>query len=885
LSSRKTIPPRLAHKILVSLLRADLEEEVAGDLQEKFETTANEKSIFRAKANYWYQVLHYMRPFAIRQAKTDIPNQYDMLQNYLIIGWRNLSKQKMYSAIKIGGFALGVAACFLIALFIRDEVSYDRHYTNTNRIFRVIRSGDYGEGLERSVWCEAPFARTAKAEFPEIERIGRLNASELFGAGSNEIRRPDQVENYYENGFAYADQELLNILEVPMVYGSREHALAEPNTIVLSKSKAHKYFPNEDPTGKLLILNNDESRPLKIGGVMQDFPSTSHLQFSFLITLTEREFWEGEQDLFWATNYPTYMLLREGTDPKALANKMRSMIEKYQVPAWKQRGMVDAKKIAAALQFELQPVSDIHLKSQGIYDIAPRGDIRYVWLFGGIAIFILIIAVINFVNLSTAKSANRAKEVGMRKVVGSLRGNLVRQFLTESLLFCLMAFVTGVLLTIVFLPYFNELAGKTIHFPWHEWRLVPIILVALFIVALLAGLYPSLYLSSFQPIQVLKGTLSKGSRGSAIRSLLVVFQFTTSIILVVCTIVIYRQMNFILNTKVGFDKEQVLLIHGTNSIGAQAQTFKDEILQLPEVESVSRADYLPIEGTKRNGNGFWKEGEVQTAPAVYGQFWLVDYDYTKTMGMRIVQGRDFNINIASDDQAVIINERLSQDLFQGDAIGKRITNSRDVKTIIGVVENFHFETMKEEIGPLCMSIGYTSNITSVKVKTADMEGFIRSVESVWKKFAPNQPIRYTFLDDSFAKMYDDVQRMGRIFSAFALLAIIVACLGLFALSAFMVEQRGKEISIRLVLGASVKSIFRLLTQDFVKMVMISCLIAAPLGWFLMKKWLEDFKYKTEITWEVFLISAGLGFAIALVTVSFQAFKAALISPATRLRSE
>lgn len=881
----KIHPPKLAQRLLLTFLRADLSDEALGDLEEKFYLTATRKSLFRARLNYWHQVLHYVRPFAIKKSRSLPSNHYAMFQNYFTTGWRNLSKQKMYSSIKIGGFALGIAACLLIALFIRDELSYDRRYAHTDRIYRVIRSGDFGEGKERSVWFESPFAHTLQDEFQEVEKAGRLNASELFGAGSNEIRRADQIENYYEEGFAYMDQELLEILEIPMAYGSREHALDEPNTIVISKSKADKYFPNEDPVGKIMVLNNDESRVYKIGGVMQDFPSNSHLRYHFLITLTDREFWDGEKDFWWATNYPTYVLLREGADPRAFEKKIISMVKKYHLPDWIQRGMVDAEKVASTITFELQPIHDIHLKSDGIYDISPRSSTRYIWLFGGIAIFILIIAAINFVNLSTAKSANRAKEVGLRKVVGSVRDNLIRQFLTESLLFSGFSFVVGIAMTVLFLPYFNALSGKSLELPWSQWQLFPMLFLAMIIIGIIAGLYPSFYLSAFQPIQVLKGSISKGSKSSSLRSLLVVFQFTTSIVLIVGTIVIYRQMNFILTTKVGFDKEHVLLIQGTNSLKKQTETFKNEILALPNVQSVSFADYLPIDGTKRNGNGFWKEGEVKTAEAVYGQMWRVDHDYIKTMGMKIIEGRDFSVKMASDAQAVIINQKLARDLFQGDALGKKITNGDDPKTIIGIVEDFHFETMKEEIGPLCMAIGYNSNIASVKVRTTDMAELLSSIEGVWKKFSPHQPIRYTFLDDSFEMMYADVKRMGRILTSFSSLAIIVACLGLFALSAFMVEQRGKEISIRLVLGASVKSIFHLLTQNFIKLVMISFAIAVPIGWYLMDKWLQDYTYKTNITWEVFFVSGGLAVAIALLTISYQAIRAAFVSPVNSLRSE
>jgi putative ABC transport system permease protein len=411
------------------------------------------------------------------------------------------------------------------------------------------------------------------------------------------------------------------------------------------------------------------------------------------------------------------------------------------------------------------------------------------------------------------------------------------------------------------------------------------LIAALTIVGIAAGLYPSFYLSSFQPIQVLKGALSRGSKRSALRSILVVFQFTTSIVLIVGTIVIYRQMDYILNTKVGFDKDHVLLIQGTNSLKDQAETFKNEILTLPNIQSVSYTDYLPVQGTKRNGNAFWKEGKVKTEEAIGGQLWRVDHDYVKTMGMKVAEGRDFSKLIASDANAVIINQKMANELFQGDALGKKITNGNEPKLIIGIVEDFHYETMKEEISPLCMVIGYNSNTASVRFQTSDIAGLLNSVEKVWQKFSPHQPIRYAFMDDSFELMYDDVKRMGRILVSFSALAIIVACLGLFALSSFMVEQRGKEIGIRLVLGASIRNIFQLLTGNFVKLILVSFIIAAPIAWFIMNKWLQDYKYKTEITWELFLVAGGLAVVIALVTISYQAMRAALVSPVNSLRSD
>src|SRR5258708_3686173 len=424
LKTKKPIPPKAAQRLLLRFLRDDLTEEVTGDLLEKFDALSK-KSPLRAKLNYWLQVVNYLRPFAIQKSTKTHSNHYAMFQNYFKIGWRNLSSQKMYSAIKIGGFALGIAACFLIALFIQDELSFDLSYPDGNRIYRVYTGYNDNDRMHYGVWFQAPFAAALKEDYPEIEKSGRYNSSELFGGGSNEIRREDKSDNTYEEGFVYFDQSLLDILQLPMIYGNRAHSLDEPNTIVITKRKADKYFPDEDPVGKLFVINNKTDRPFKIGGVIEDFPTTSHLQFNFLMTLKGVEFWQGEQSYWGATNYPPYLLLRPGADVDQLEKKMLAVTEKYMLPLWIQQGNVDAKELVKKISFRLQPIKDIHLKSDEISDTVTHGDIRFVWLFGAIAGFILTIACINFINLSTAKSANRAKEVGLRKTVGSFRSNII----------------------------------------------------------------------------------------------------------------------------------------------------------------------------------------------------------------------------------------------------------------------------------------------------------------------------------------------------------------------------------------------------------------------------------------------------------------------------
>lgn len=533
---------------------------------------------------------------------------------------------------------------------------------------------------------------------------------------------------------------------------------------------------------------------------------------------------------------------------------------------------------------ELQPLKDIHLYSSGIDDNLVHGDIRIVWLFGGIAVFILLIAVINFVNLSTARSANRAKEVGLRKVAGSYRSGLIQQFLSESVLLSIISFVVGLAIALTVLPYFNLISSKTISVPWTAWWFLPSLLVSATVVGIVAGIYPSFYLSAFRPIQVLKGNLTLGARGSSLRSTLVVFQFATSIILIIGTLVIYRQMNFILNKKIGYDKEQVVLIQGTKTLGNQIVSFANELRELPQIIEVTNGNYLPVRGSMRNGNSFWNEGRRNIDPAISAQFWGIDEYYLSTLGIKLVAGRNLDNNLASDSASIIINQKMNKALG-GNMIGKRITNYAGVWTVVGIVEDFHFESLREDIQPLGMVLQLGPSVLAVKLKTGKMHECIQQLTQVWNKFAPHQPIRYSFLDDRYAAMYDDVQRTGKIFTSLSILAIVVACLGLFALSAFMVEQRSKEISVRLVLGASIKNVFQLLTWNFIRLVLISFVVAAPLGWYLMNKWLEDYAYRINMGWDIFVVAGIMAIFIALFTISFQSLKAAMTSPVKSLRSE
>ncbi len=811
-----------------------------------------------------------------------------MIKNYLKIAIRQLRKQKMYSAIKIGGFALSIAACLLIGLYIKNELSYDQSYPDANRIYRLVEYYTHDGKVEKGDDYPAPIAKALKADFPEIEKSGRMMPNSLFpGAGSNELRRADQVENTHEEGFTYADQEFLDILKLPMVYGDRKTALAEPNTMVISKRKADKYFPNQNPIGKVMYLNNDQTKPYRVGGVMENLPETSHLQqFDFLLTLNGVEFYKGEQTNWNASNYPDYLLVRPGTNIAQLEKKITSDINKnYLLPALLSISYKDAEKELQKLSFRLQPITAIHLNSYDVQDEEfKRGDIRFIWLFGAVALFILTIACINFINLSTAKSANRAKEVGLRKVVGSTRFSLINQFLAESMLYSAISFVVGSLLAWALLPYFNTLAATTLVMPWLSPWFIPVILLASVVVGTMAGIYPAFYLSSFKPVSVLKGSISTGSKNSVLRNGLVVFQFTASIILIICTFVIYNQTQYILNRDIGFDKDQVLMLQGTNTLGNDGvKNLKQDLLKLSSVKSVSISDYLPVEGTKRNGNTLYNEGKSKVETGADSQFWIIDNDYLKTFGVKLLEGANFS----ADDHSggVIVNQMMVRKLNIKNPIGKAITHGGDRMPIIGVVKDFNYESMKEQIKPIALYYGISPSIVSVKVNGGDMKNTIDQISSVWKNLSPSQPIRYSFLDERFANMYADVQRMGSIFTSFAVLAIIIACLGLFALAAFMAEQRSREIGIRKVLGASVESITRLLSLDFIKLVAIAILVASPIAWWAMTKWLEDFSYRLPISWWVFVLAGAAAIIIALLTVSFQSIKAAIANPIKALRSE
>ena len=807
-----------------------------------------------------------------------------MIKNDLKLFWRGLKKQRLYSLITIGGFALGIATCFLIALYIQHESSYDKHYKNRENIYRVV--GKFEEnGTRKYVHMQAPLGPTLLEEFPEIEVSGRINPVVDFGAGSNQVRSSTQEQNFFEDGFAYADQGLIDVLEIPIIEGDAELALTEPNSIVISKSKANKLFPNENAVGRLLIVNNNINNPYKVTAVMEDFSSTSHINYSFFMALHPNIFYPGEQYRWDAYNYYTYVRVTPETDIAALEKKLKLIDNKYNAPYSEVRNdHIRSREILRNNKYELQAVENIYLTDEDISEGLLHSDLRFMWMLGAIAIFILIIASVNFINLSTAKLAGRAKEVGLKKTVGAHKGIIVRQFFTESLLYCLISVVLALLLSITLLPFFNELSNASLSIPFTNWWFIPTLLLITIVVGVLSGLYPSLYLSSFKPIKILKGAQSRGVKSSNLRNALVVFQFTTSVVLIVCTLVVHKQMNFILNKDLGFTKEQVLLLHGTSTLDNNSESFKNQVMSIAGVESASYSKYIPVKGMSRNGNGIYKAGRRNLDETIGVQNWVVDYDYLNTLGLNLKQGRNFSPEISSDKRNIIVNEAMVEELGLIDPLGEKIDNG-SIYTIIGVVENFNWESIEEQVRPVMMRLGDDIRLMSVKIATQDVKKVIEQITDKWNAQVPNQTMRYSFLDADYARMYTHIERMGKIFSSFSILAIIVACLGLYGLAEYITKERTKEIGVRKVNGAKITEILTSLNSGFAVWVLIAVILACPIAYFAMEKWLEGFAYRAEMTWGLFMISSLTAFLLALITVSWHCWKTANRNPVEALRYE
>lgn len=825
-----------------------------------------------------------------------------MIKNYLTVALRNLRKNRFYSIINIGGLAVGIASSLMIILFIIDELNYDTYNDKADRIYRLNEEIKFGGNHVFICQNGAPVASAMLSDYPEIESVVRFRSM-----GSYLVRPADATMNVKEENVIWTDSTFFRIFSVHVLEGNPQTALKEPNSIAISKRTALKHFPGKSALGESMILDNKFH--MKVTAVYEDIPSASHFHFDILIAMVgdARVAKEAQSVSFLSENFNTYLLLKPGTDAVALQKKFPAFLKKYfgpQISAALGNDMDMDKFTATGNKWELSitPLRDIHLKSDLKGELETNGNITYVYLFGAITIFILAIACINFMNLSTARSANRAKEVGVRKVMGSLRSHLMRQFLTESILVTLFAFILAVGIAYLSLPMFNSLSQKQLAVPFTQPLFYAVLLVAIVIVGLMAGLYPSVFLSGFKPVAVLKGNTALGMKSGSIRGALVVFQFVISITLIIGAIIVNRQLNFIQNKKLGFDKNQVIIIHDTYALRPfpNALTFKTEVLKNSAVLKGSITSYLPVDGYNNNNNTFWKEGNQPTPENLVSlRQWNVDMDYIETMGMKMKLGRGFSEKFPSDSSAVILNESaLPMFGIAADPIGKKITtfwgnrpdgspdpNQLRTWEVIGVVEDFHYYSMKEGILPLGLFLGRDDGCISFKFNSANTNDVVQSIEKTWKQLAPGQPFQYSFLDEDFGRMYRSEERLSGIFLIFAGLAILIACLGLFALTSFTAEQRTKEIGIRKVLGASVASIVIMLSKDFGKLVMLAFVIATPLAWYGADWWLKGYTYKTPIEPWIFVLAGLAAIIISWVTMSFQSFKAALNAPVKSLKNE
>jgi putative ABC transport system permease protein len=806
-----------------------------------------------------------------------------MFKNYFKIAIRNLWNNKVFSAINILGLAIGLAICLLITLFVRDELSYDKYNEKADRIYRV--NADFlvnGSGFKERL-SPAQLGATLVNDYPQVESTVRIQPN--GGLGGMLVRKGEQT--LVERNTIWADSTLFNVFTLPMIVGNPKTALTLANTMVISESMARKYFNSTDVIGKTLLTDN--SNTYTISGVIKDMPANSHLHMDFIKAMAGNN--DSRDDHWMADNFTTYILAKKGTDETMLNTYLKQVTKKYmESPLMKMVGssISDLEKKGGHFGYNVIPLTKIHLYSTLTSELEPSGNIQYVYSFIVIAIIILLIACVNFMNLSTARSAGRSKEVGVRKVLGSQRSNLISQFLVESVLTSFIALFLAILIAIILLPFLNELAGKQLLLNVFaaNWTLTILVLTAI-VVGLLAGSYPAFFLSSFEPVKVLKGRIATGFKGGWLRNSLVVFQFATAVILIVGTLVIYSQLNYIRNKKLGYKREQVLVLGNTASLWIHAQTFKNEISHIPGVEAVTMAGSMPT--TTDISTGIYSKDAAQSEGQVMGiTEYNIDVDYIPTLGMEMAKGRNFSPQLPTDSQTVIINETAARLLgFTKDPLNKVLYNQSVAMNVIGVVKDFNTGSLKSKIPPLVFKLREDRNSMALRLTADKISSVIPQLEKAFHSMdkMAGQPFIYFFLDDDFNRLYNAEQRTGKLFLSFAFFAILIACLGLFGLVTYAAEQRTKEIGIRKVLGSSITGIVTLLSKDFLKLVVIALVIGSPLAWFIMNRWLQDFAYRVNISWWVFAMAAFFAIAITLITVSFQTIKAALANPVRSLKSE
>ncbi len=810
-----------------------------------------------------------------------------MLTNYFKITWRNLMKHKFISGINLFGLTVGLACCLLILAYIINELSFDKYNKNAENVYRVERTFLNPETGDLSLELGSiapPFAPYLLNDFKEIKKLTRFLSS-----GNTTFKYEDKM--FYENDVYFADENLFEVIKVEVVKGNPAKALNEPFSVMLTEELAKKYFGNDDPVNKMVELNNQVS--CKVTGVYKAFPSNAHLHPGIMVsfnTLRDSTVY-GEENLRtnWGNNsFLTYIVLPDNYDPKKL---------EAQFPAFQNRHIKDDGnskfKPSEYSKLSLKKLTDIHLYSNTDYEAEENGDIKRVYIFSAIALFILLIACINYMNLSTARSVLRAKEIGVRKVVGAGRKELIAQFLCESVLISWIATLLAFGLTWAAFPWLNKLSGQELSIGiLLSWQVIVPILTVPFIVGIISGIYPAMFLSSFQPIKVLKGFMKVGGANISFRKVLVVVQFSISIILIIATAIVFQQLRYMQKKSLGYDKEHIINLAYPTVLNDNFESFRTELLSNSSVQSIARSSRIPT-GRLLDAMGSQINNGDSLAPTKADiKYVVIDQDFAPTYEIKAVAGRNLSRDYTTDTSSFLLNEAAVKALSlksNGDAVGKQFQYGGNKGQIVGVLNDFHFESLHQRILPTVFMMpsrnsGGFNNI-SIKIAGNNISGALTHVEQTWKKLLPETPYDYTFMDENFIRLYEAEQRQGSIFTVFAFIAIFIACLGLFGLSAFAITQRIKEIGIRKVLGASVGNIVGLLSKDFLKLVGVAALIAFPLSWWAMHKWLEDFAYRIAIPWWVFLLAGIVAAIVAFATISLQAVKVANANPVKNLRIE
>ncbi len=786
-----------------------------------------------------------------------------MFKNYLKITFRNIIKYKAYSSINISGLAIGMTCCLLISLWIFDELSFDRFNENADRIYKVTEIQHYSSFDYKVAVTPAPIGPYLKDNYPEI-----LDTARFTYLGTMLFRHGDNA--HYENSIVAADPSFFNIFTYNSVKGDPVSALEDPNGIIINEVVAEKYFSGDNPIGKLIEINNDKTFTVRC--VIKKVPHNSHLQFEIVMpwSYMNTRSWYNPNN--WGNNsFRTFVLLNEYSTEVDVEQKIRNVIIENEG--------------SSSTEVFLQPLTDIHLYSS-FYGRSGPGDIIYIYIVSVIAIFVLLIASINFMNLSTARSANRAKEIGMRKVAGALRGNIMKQFLGESITLSIVSLIIALITVAAILPSFNSFVEKplSLNITANAPLLLGILVITLF-TGIVAGSYPALYLSSFKPITILRGTMTSGAKSSSFRKVMVTIQFTLSIILIISTMTVYNQLDYVRNKKLGWDKEHLVYIDLRGDMNDSYEVIRTEFLKNPSVQYVTQCWYTPVNYGSNTSSVHWDGKDPNETLLVRHNY--VDHDYIKTIKGTLLNGRTFSRDFATDTSgAFIINETFEKIIEKEEILGTELRINGIPGRVIGVIEDFHFQSMKNEIEPMCLILRQEfMNYLMIRVSPDNITTTMDHIKESWSKVLPNYPLEYRFVNEDFDRMYRGEEKMGRLLNYFTLLAVFISCLGLFGLASFTAEQRTREIGIRKVLGSSSQNIVLLLSKEFVKLVLLSNIISWPVAYFATGTWLNNFAYRADLSYMLFVYSGLAAIVIAVLTVSYQAVKAAFSNPVDALKYE